>query len=450
MLSAFFLGFIGFFSFYFLRYNRYHFYKLAKSSVGLLDDILRVESENQKLSRIEKGTKLLIIDFFKFLAIIILTIAIVLLFVYAHSYFFDGLIWDNRSGLIGFSIGASVPFFIPTNSKSSYNEISQLFHHLVLNNSNIGLKLLSREVKKHASKVKKEKFLIVSGLARSGTTSLMNSVYDSGSFTSLSYSNMPFLLSPRTWRKIYSPSRKQKAERSHGDGISIDMESNEALEEYFFKSISQNSFIKSESLTKGSLSEKDYRLYMDYQNLICIEPEKFYLSKNNNMLLRYDSLRQLNKEFVFLVLFREPLSHAYSLLQMHKKFSDQQEKDPFIKDYMNWLGHHEFGTNHKPFKFNAEIPEGNKNKLNYWLLSWINYYDYASSIDDHNTYFICYETYCLDPNMILDKILMKFKSSRKDDFKPFLNQKDIKEDHSLEILNKAQLIYNKLKNKELK
>ena len=131
MLSAFFLGFIGFFSSYFLRYNRYHFYNLAKSSVGLLDDILRVESEDQKLSRIEKGTKLLIIDLFKFLAIIILTIAIVLLFVYAYRYFFDGLIWDNRSGLIGFSIGASVPFFIPTNSKSSYNEISQLFLSLI-------------------------------------------------------------------------------------------------------------------------------------------------------------------------------------------------------------------------------------------------------------------------------------------------------------------------------
>lgn len=450
MLSAFFLGSIGFFAFYFLRYKRHHFYKLATSSVGLLDDILRDENEDQKITRIEKGTKLLVIVTFKVLAIIILTITIAFFSIYALRYFFDGLIWNSQSALIGFSIGASVPFFIPNASKSSYNDISQLFHHLVLDNSNIGLKLLSRELKKYTLKVKKERFLIVSGLARSGTTNLMNSLHSSGSFTSLSYSNMPFLMSPRTWRKLYKPNSRKKAERSHGDGVSIDMKSNEALEEYFFKSIYQDAFIESENLIKHSLSDKDYQLYLDYQALICHEPEKIYLSKNNNMILRYESLRQLNKEFVFLVLFRDPLSHAYSLLQMHKKFYIEQQKDPFIKDYMDWLGHHEFGSNQKPFKFNTQIPEGNKNELNYWLLSWINYYDYACRIADDNTYFICYETYCLDPNMILDKVLVKFKSSRKDDFKPYFNQKEIKEDYSLEILNKAQLIYNKLKNKELK
>ena len=450
MLDALILGVIGFFAFYFLRFNRYHFYKLATSSVGLLDDILKDENEDKKLSRIEKGTKLLVIILLKVLTIIVLTLTIAFFSVSALGYFFNGLIWNSQPGLIGFSIGASIPFFIPTHSKSSYNEVSQLFHHLVLDNSNIGLKLLSREIKKYSLKVKKEKFLIVSGLARSGTTNLMNSLHGSGSFTSLSYSNMPFLLSPRAWRKLYRPKSIKKAERSHGDGVLIDMRSNEALEEYFFKSIYQDSFIGSKNLIKHSLSDQDYQLYVDYQGLICPEPEKFYLSKNNNMLLRYDSLRQLNKEFVFLVLFRDPLSHAYSLMQMHKKFCTQQGNDPFIEDYMNWLGHHEFGLNQKPFKFHDQIPEGNKNELDYWLLSWINYYDYASLIADHNTYFICYETYCLDPNIILDKVLVKFKSSRKDDFKPYFNQKEIKEDYSVEILHKAQLIYIKLKNKELK
>jgi hypothetical protein len=450
MLDALILGVIGVFAFYFLRYNRFHFYKLATSSVGLLDDILKDESEDKKLPRIEKGTKLLVIALFKVLTIIILTGTSTFCLIYAFSYLNNELIWNSPFGLIGFSIGGSIPFFIPTNTKSSYSEISQLFHHLVLDNSNIGLKLLSREIKKYTSKVKKEKFLIVSGLARSGTTNLMNSLHGSGSFTSLSYSNMPFLLSPRAWRKLYRPRSIKKAERSHGDGISIDMRSNEALDEYFFKSIYQDSFIGSENLIKHSLSDKGYQLYIDYQGLICREPEKFYLSKNNNMLLRYDSLRQLNKEFVFLVLFRDPLSHAYSLMQMHKKFCTQQGNDPFIEDYMDWLGHHEFGLNQKPFKFHDQIPEGNKNELDYWLLSWINYYDYASLIADDNTYFICYETYCLNPNIILDKVLVEFKSFRKDDFKPYLNQKEIKEDYSEEILHEAQLIYNKLKNKELK
>jgi hypothetical protein len=48
MLDALILGVIGFFAFYFLRYNRCHFYKLATSSVGLLDDILKDENEDKK------------------------------------------------------------------------------------------------------------------------------------------------------------------------------------------------------------------------------------------------------------------------------------------------------------------------------------------------------------------------------------------------------------------
>ena len=113
MLDALILGVIGFFAFYFLRYNRYHFYKLATNSVGLLDDILKDENEDKKLSRIEKGTKLLVITLLKVLAIIVLTLTIAFFSVDALDYFFNGLIWNSQPGLIGFSIGASIPFFIP-------------------------------------------------------------------------------------------------------------------------------------------------------------------------------------------------------------------------------------------------------------------------------------------------------------------------------------------------
>ena len=42
---------------------------------------------------------------------------------------------------------------------------------------------------------------------------------------------MPFLMSPKTWRKFYKPKEGKLKERSHKDGIMIGYNSNEALEE---------------------------------------------------------------------------------------------------------------------------------------------------------------------------------------------------------------------------
>ncbi len=72
------------------------------------------------------------------------------------------------------------------------------------------------------------------------------------------------------------------------------------------------------------------------------------LSKNNNSLLRIDALQRLgNAKFIFM--YRHPLDHSASLLKQHHRFTAMQQKDPFIREYFNFLGHHEFGSNHKPF-----------------------------------------------------------------------------------------------------
>lgn len=166
------------------------------------------------------------------------------------------------------------------------------------------------------------------------------------------------------------------------------------------------------------------------------------------MLLRYRSIRKFNEDFIFIVLFRDPLSHAASLLRMHKKFSNQQAIDPFVLEYMNWLGHHEFGENIKPFNFGQNIPDGDKESLDFWLKSWINYYSYASNITDKNMYYICYETYCMNPNMILDKVLVKFQSARKKNYQSYEKSSDLNGRKSAELLDKANSIYSKLKNRQ--
>ena len=44
--------------------------------------------------------------------------------------------------------------------------------------------------------------VFITGLARAGTTILLNALYKSNLFASLSYSDMPFVLAPNLWSKI--------------------------------------------------------------------------------------------------------------------------------------------------------------------------------------------------------------------------------------------------------
>ena len=48
----------------------------------------------------------------------------------------------------------------------------------------------------------KQNHIFIAGLARSGTTILLNSIYKSDIFASLTYEDMPFILAPNLWSKI--------------------------------------------------------------------------------------------------------------------------------------------------------------------------------------------------------------------------------------------------------
>mgnify|MGYP003319039763 CR=1 FL=1 len=81
-----------------------------------------------------------------------------------------------------------------------------------------------------------EDHVFIAGLARAGTTILLNALYESNIFGSLSYSDMPFVLAPNLWSKIsFNKKNLELKERAHGDGIKVSTESPEAFEEVFWK-----------------------------------------------------------------------------------------------------------------------------------------------------------------------------------------------------------------------
>ena len=381
----------------------------AQMNINLNNSLEEVEKEKQVLKHLGR--------FFgntaRFFALLILVVVLCLLPIYLLVRFRPEMPVDTRSIYFYLSmIGGSMVVFLLPKGKSDYSYWSRLLHTAILDNYDLGKFLFRKEKKKVTLDGRAANFVLVSGLARAGTTALTNQLHDTGQFHSITYANMPFLLAPGFWRRFYKannsaegiPSGKAK-ERAHGDKVMVTQGSIEALEEYFFKAFTDDAYIAQDTLKVHSVNESIYTDYLAYQQLFRHKgDETSYLAKNNNSILRYKSLRQHNPDFKFVVMFRAPLEHAGSLLRQHRNFCKQQSDDPFVQQYMTWLGHHEFGLNHKLFDLGgaSNIEGRDPDTIDYWLGVWINYYQYALDLPAaQNTFFVCYRDLLLHPNELL-------------------------------------------------
>jgi hypothetical protein len=448
---------LGFFLFaFFIRIFRAHFYSLAESSFSLVNALLLKIDEDEKVKLVQKSNNRLLVSLLKILLSIVAALVIgsapFIVYVILTGISYSDLEFSSTPSIIALTIGSTLGFIVPFKKKGaqSYPELSQLLHRMALDNYAVAYKLFRMEAKNLSKKEisDKNKFVIVSGLARAGTTSLMNKLSECGSFASLSYANMPFLTAPNIWKKFYKPKSRQKKERSHQDGIMIGLDSNEALEEYFFKVISNDAYINEDRLVRYDITDDQYSEYLKYQSVIRNDNKKVYLAKNNNFALRYESLRAHNDEFLMVLMFRDPVTHAGSLLEKHKYYSALQEEDDFVLEYMNWLGHHEFGLNQKTFQFTEAAPEYNSDKLSldYWLQVWMNYYSYILTIDKKHVMFIDYDSYCSKPAEVLREVLQEAGvSAELPAVTPFQNKRKAELECSEELKKEAYAIFDQLK-----
>ena len=119
---------------------------------------------------------------------------------------------------------------------------------------------------------------------------------------------------------------------------------------------------------------------------------------------------------------------------------------------MNWLGHYEFGLNHKTFDFkdkNLKL-DLKSDSINYWLQIWINYYEYILKIynqsnNQNRIILFNYNKLC-DDNKYLDKFFCKIKiNNYKNKIKINFNSKKILTEYDDYKLQNAKYIYEKLK-----
>jgi hypothetical protein len=240
--------------------------------------------------------------------------------------------------------------------------------------------------------------VFVTGLARAGTTILMREIHRTGQFGSLTYADMPFVLAPSLWARLSRKGHQPgvRAERAHGDGIEVDMSSPEALDEVYWRVFAGKDYIGAEGLSPHEPDADLIQGYRDLIRLVLLKTGKArYVSKNNNTVLRLGALAAAMPEAAFLVPLRRPLDHAASLLGQHQRFL---ASDTFTRDYMTWLGHHEFGATHRPFLF-ADRPAGDPMTLDYWLRLWLAVYGALDRVEAArpNVTFVPYEALSADP-----------------------------------------------------
>ncbi len=313
----------------------------------------------------------------------------------------------------------------------NYSYIQKFLHDFVLSIKFINKSLFELEkiIYLKNLEIKDQSHIFITGLPRSGTTSLLNFMYSSNQYASLTYKNIPFVLSPH-FSKLFNKKNISRKERLHGDGIDYDINSPEALDEIFFNN--DEEFIKNE--------------LVNYIQLILLSENKDkYLSKNNLNFKRIDLIHSILPHSVFLIPIREPLQQAYSLLNQHLHFSQLQKEDDFIRRYINYLGHNEFGLDHKPW--NNPIHFKYLNNINYWLEQWRLFYEYI--YDKYQSYenchFVIYEKLNNSNyvEMLVKKLnLEKHKNVNLNYFKNS-NKKEIDIKYDESNYNKANLIYQK-------
>ena len=317
----------------------------------------------------------------------------------------------------------------------NYNYSQQILHDIFLGNKIIKKSIFEIEkiffLKKN--NYNNNKHIFITGLPRSGTTSLLNFFNKNENLCSLKYKNMPFIMSPNISR-IFSHRNINKTERYHNDNIFFDLKSPEAFDEIFLSTYGENEIFEE---------------FSSYVSLILSSNnKKRYLSKNNNNYTRINLIRKIFPNSVFIIPIRDPLQHAYSLYKQHINFTNLQKKNNFILRYMNYLGHNEFGNNHVSW-FKPILYE-NLLDINYWLEQWYLFYKYIvkNYAKDPSCYIVAYEN--LENNYEINS-LVNFTQIEKFD-KNFFNIsfKKINLSYDKKMYENAKNIHNEfLKHKNI-
>lgn len=191
--------------------------------------------------------------------------------------------------------------------------------------------------------------IYVAGLARSGTTILLEVLASHPAVATHQYRDFPFLFIPYWWRQALdrsAPPPGPATERAHGDRLMVTPDSPEAMEEVlwmaFFKRLHDPR--RRNTLGADASNPEFERFYRDHiRKLLLISGRTRYAAKGNYNLSRLEYLLKLFPDARFVLPVRRPREQVASLIKQHRLFAAAARKHPRSVAHLDRVGHFEFG-----------------------------------------------------------------------------------------------------------
>jgi hypothetical protein len=269
-----------------------------------------------------------------------------------------------------------------------------------------------------------ERPIYIAGLARSGSTILLETLARHPDVATHRYRDFPFLFTPYLWNRwldLVPRKIEQPSERSHADGIAVTSESPEAFEEVlwmaFFPRLHDPRC--SNVLDRSARHESFERFYRDHQRkLLAVRRRARYVAKGNYNVSRLGYLLRLFPKARFIVPLRDPVWHIASLMKQHALFLRGQDGNPKAARHLRRVGHYEFGQDRRPM--NLGDPAATEEVIELWrggeeLRGWARYWSQvhhfiADALDRDPALrravrIVRYESLCAEPQATISSLL---------------------------------------------
>ncbi|RDD60296.1 sulfotransferase [Ferruginivarius sediminum] len=212
--------------------------------------------------------------------------------------------------------------------------------------------------------------IYIAGLARSGSTILLELLARHPEVATHRYRDFPMLHIPWFWNRfvdLAAAGPQAPRERAHRDGIRVTEESPEAFEEMIWMSMFpglHDPKVCNVLDERHANSEFD-SFYTDHlRKLLVVRSAPRYLAKGNYNVTRLRYLLKLFPDARFIIPIRGPVWHVASLMKQHALLTRAAAEMPRVQRYMRRAGHFEFGLD--LHAVNVGDPEAVENIQRLW------------------------------------------------------------------------------------
>jgi hypothetical protein len=265
--------------------------------------------------------------------------------------------------------------------------------------------------------------IYVAGLARSGSTILLELLARHPDTASHRYRDFPLVLAPWAWNWFVDRAARTEhvaQERAHRDRIKITPESPEAFEELVWMAFHPALHDPSRSalFDEAASHPRFEAFYRDHiRKLLVLRSATRYLAKGNYNVTRLRYLKKLFPGARFVVPVRDPVWHVASLMKQHRLFTAAERDDERVLHHMRRSGHFEFGLDRRPINVGEDgaarairdLWQGGQEVAG-WAAYWAAVYGHVAEILEapelgEAALVVRYEDLCSDPGATMTAIL---------------------------------------------